>query len=340
MSDTLLPLPPTFPSLDAQALGVCEKLAQAFSVSTRATDLALQPGALTIGIEIEVPWSSYFPELWEKYGMRTRKVSQMEPAELERLHADCAELEKTLLPLLQTTRECGIPRGNDRYWEFAFRPVNDTAILVEQVRLLSRIGAIPRERKHSLHVTVGSMPRNPSLYHLAMALEVEFVDPERIREGIALTKKPIHTGWARKGFAGIFEKNASELEAGAEVASEIRMLQLPHSDADLARMIHFLQWGVNAIHDNRRGVDSAQAQAWRSFEAHAIAVLKKHDLPTNNWSKDPQSGGQQHEVWERFSRLMPRIRDDFHAFAQSHPDACHLFETPDRLGLSSPSCRP
>ncbi len=111
------------------------------------------PGVHTIGIEVEVPWSSYFPGLWKEYGLDQRKVSALSADELADLGRRCGDLEVDLLPQLRKTVECGVPRGNDRYWEFSLNPAHDAGLLVEQVRLLSAAGVLPRDRKHSLHVT-------------------------------------------------------------------------------------------------------------------------------------------------------------------------------------------
>lgn len=287
---------------DRAARQACLDLAEAFGLE--ATLPEPNPGAHTIGIEVEVPWSSYFPGLWKEYGLDQRKVSALPADELVELGRRCSELEQDLLPMLRKTVECGVPRGNDRYWEFSLNPAHDTGLLVEQVRLLSAAGVLPRERKHSLHVTVGDMPRCEDLYYLCTLLEVEFVDPQRIRDGINQTRSAIHTGWARKGLAGIFEKGVSDLKGGATRGAEIRMLQLPQSHEDFARLMARVQWGVNAIADCRAGRDTLAAEMWRVTMARTKQLLADQGLPLENWSR----GGQRYEVWEQFAQAMPRLR--------------------------------
>lgn len=287
---------------DLAARQACLDLAEAFSLEASLPEPS--PGAQSIGIEVEVPWSSYFPGLWEEYGLDQRKVSALGPDELTELGRRCTELELDLLPRLRKTVECGVPRGNDRYWEFSLNPAHDTGLLVEQVRLLSAAGVLPRERKHSLHVTVGDMPRCEDLYYLCTLLEVEFVDPQRIRDGINQTRSAIHTGWARKGLAGIFEKGASDLKGGATRAAEIRMLQLPQDDAGFASLMARVQWGVNAIADCRAGRDTLAAAMWRITLARTKKMLADQGLPLENWSR----GGQNYEIWDRFVEAMPRLR--------------------------------
>lgn len=288
---------------DGAARLACVRLARAFDLEMSQPDG--HSGVVSIGIEIEVPWSSYFPGLWREFGLDSRKVSTLQADELAELGRRCAALESDLLPRLHKTVECGVPRGNDRYWEFSLKPANDVSLLVEQVRLLSAAGLLPRDRKHSLHVTVGDMPRCEELYYLCMLLELEFVDPQRIREGIAQTRQTIHTGWARKGLAGIFEKGQGELQGGAAVAAEIRMLQLPTTDTEFARLMDRVQWGVNAISDRLHGRMTSAASQWRCVMERAKDSLRAEGLPLENWSR----GGQRYEVWEQFAQAMPRMRD-------------------------------
>ena len=302
---------------DNQARTTCELLSESFDVSSHTLDLA--PCQVSIVIEIEVPWSSYFPNLWSEFCLEQRKISALSAAELADLSTRCAVLERDILPRLHKTVECGIPRGNDRHWEFSMRPVHSASLLVEQVRLLTAAGLLPRDRKHSLHITLGDIPRCEPLYYLGMLLELEFVEPQRIRDGIAQTRNVIHTGWTRKGLAGIVEKGSTELEGGATCASELRMLQLPQTDAESARLMNMVQWGANAIADLRGGRDTQAAQTWQSLQFTAVRMLHRHGLPAENWSRN----GQNYEAWSRFADAMPEMRREFSA-------------TSLRLGLAGP----
>lgn len=58
-------------SLDAAADMVCERLASTFDLE-RPQPLLL-PGHGTLGLEVEVPFSSYFPQLWAAWGLDERR---------------------------------------------------------------------------------------------------------------------------------------------------------------------------------------------------------------------------------------------------------------------------
>ena len=127
-------------ALDDNGVLVCQRLAAAFNLVTCATVLRDEgvPDTLpTIGIEVEVPFSSYFPGLWRSYGLDRRPLRDMEAHELHAFSTECAAAEVTLRRRLALTVECGVPRGADRYWEFSFAPVRSVGLLVEQVRLQS-----------------------------------------------------------------------------------------------------------------------------------------------------------------------------------------------------------
>lgn len=291
--------------LDSDALRVCERLASTFGLPPPASH-GCSPGRVSIGAEIEVPWSSFFPDLWKKYRLGELRVGDLAPSELDALRAECYEIEKTLLPRLQSTVDCGIPRGNDRYWEFAFRPVHDTLLFTRQVGLLSQAGLLPRDKRHSLQLTIGGIAPCRSLYYLAMVLELFHVDPARMRAGLEKRQQIIHSGWMRKGRAGIHRKEADELEAGAQVASELRLLQLPTEQGELAQLMRTAQWGANAIADLCDGQATTASQAWVAVEQACGEALKRNGLPDSNWG-DVDAHAQV-AIWIDFSARMPIIR--------------------------------
>lgn len=293
---------------DEEARQTVCRLAQAFNLPEPS--VRDRSGRVSMGLEIEVPWSSYFPQLWDKYDLANRKVYSLSKDELDQLGLECAEIEKTLLPRLQQSVECGVPRGNDRYWEFALRPSCQADLLVQQVGLLTQAGLLPRDKRHSLQVTIGGIPPCKSLYKLAMLLEVEFVDPDRIRSGIDQMGSTIHTGWGRKGRAGVHLKGGDELQGGAQVASELRMLQLPQDERDLARLMATVEFGVNAIMDLREGLSTEAAVQWQEFESATTEVLLAHGLPDANWFSSGSDGGVDSQAWERFADRLDVICDD------------------------------
>lgn len=257
--------------------------------------------SVPIGLEIEVPWRSYFPDLWRDFGLSNRRFGSLSTAEALELTRRCSLQEERLRPLLEATAACGVPRGNDRYWEFALAPTGDLALLAHQVSLLTACAALPRDRPHSLQITIGEVAPCPNLYYLLMALELRYVEPERILSGPAASTAAIHTGWLRKGRAGIHRKDAAELALGSQVACELRPLQLPTDDLGFQDLLHTLAWGVECV-TGQAGRESRQR--WDSFVAHAKAALLRQGLPQGNWADAPPG------VWERFARAMPLLREE------------------------------
>lgn len=271
-------------ALDIKSRQTCDKLAAALGIESG--DPVAVPGTVPIGIEIEVKFSSYFPDLWKEFDLEKRGFGGLSKAESDSFSAKCSELEKDLLPKLRSTILAGVPRGNDRYWEFALDPAHDVSLLVEQVELMSEGGVLPRDRRHSLQVTVGDLRATPDVYYLAMLLELQTVDAERIAYGIEQTSKTIYTGWARKGRSGVFEKGADDLKHGSTVACELRPLQLPVDRAGLHRLMLDVSWAANAI-AFKQGVrplhDAEGLDRWNSFVEQAKQALYDHGLPDRNW---------------------------------------------------------
>lgn len=296
-------------TLDAQGWLVCRRLAAEFDLTTKTPAAARgSHGRLSFGIEVEVPWSSYFPGLWHQFRLNERPFGDLSRQEIEQLTMLCAKEEELLQPILAKTIDCGVPRGNDRYWEFALDPVHDTQILAEQVRLLTAAKALPRDRKHSLQITIGGLAPCRSLYYLAMLLELRYVDPERIRRGIFQSRSPIHTGWARKGRAGIHFKGSDDLKNGQGIGSEIRTLQLPQKDEDLSVLLATAEFGANAIARIAKGDrTSSDSRAWLAFEEAAKLALLAHGLPDKNWGKTDEYGVEDARQWLLFADLMTSI---------------------------------
>lgn len=82
-----------------------------------------------VGIEVEVPWKAYFPDLW------VEGFPKIDPDKLAEITAECAIREKSLVPRLMRSQDCGVKRGADRYWEFAFDPVTDVGIACDHVEI-------------------------------------------------------------------------------------------------------------------------------------------------------------------------------------------------------------
>lgn len=293
---------------DQRGWAICSKLAAEFGVPVPFRSGT--PGPVSIGIEVEVPFSSYFPQIWARFRLAERGVSGLDTFEMLALNEETSAAEFALLPLLHRTVKCGIPRGNDRYWEFSLRPVFNGQILADQVSMLTAVGALPRDRRHALHVTLGSLIPSKSLYHLAMLLELHFVTPERIRDGLSRMRSPIHAGWGRKGLAGIYGKGPSDLQDGASLASELRILELPPEDSELRRLMASIQWCAGAIFERGRGSWSAEARAWQLFDDQIPLILADHGLSDVNWFKSGPGGGVDHLAWETYIHGMPALLEE------------------------------
>jgi hypothetical protein len=134
-----------------------------------------------------------------------------------------------LLKKLEGVIECGIPKGVDKYWEFALNPVNDLSLLAKQVSLLKASNLIPKG-DHSLHITVGGINPSKKIYWVLAALELIFLEKSRIIDGFS-KKGNYSDTWAKKGRAGIYRKNSFDL-VDSDVGFEFRTLLLS-DDMDL-----------------------------------------------------------------------------------------------------------
>ena len=336
-----LALPPFAESAQAQSAANAAKAAgwRAFSESQGPLlPAAVEPSPLSrvsMGLEIETPWSAHFPELWERFGLSARSVGSLPPEELEELSAACAEREAVLLPRLLQTVACGVPRGNDRYWEFAFAPARDPALLAEIIRLLSRSGLLPRRKPLSLQITLGGVRADEDAQELALLLTALCAPASRLRLGIEQTRTAIHTGWARKGSSGVHEKQAHELSHGALFACEIRPLLLPVSDADASALLRVASelgsalWASQSGEASIGGPGRTEIAAWRSFRERAAALregLRLPSLPELRWGPGRPIA---RPAWDRFIEgfgdLAPLLRD---ALRQTHPGLGALTSLP------------
>jgi hypothetical protein len=289
---------------NAAARATCARLRGHFDLPMPRLPEWSLPVEVPIGLEIEVPWRSYFPELWVQFDLQHRGFRGLSAEEARELTRLCTQQEERVRPLLQSTTDCGVPRGGDKYWEFAFAPAGDLALQAHLVSLLTACGALPRDRRHALHITIGDVAPCPNLYFLLMALELRHVEPERLRAGpAAAAAGPIFTGWMRKGRSGVLRKEGGELELGSIVASELRTLQLPTTDAEFHDLLQTLAWGVGCLTGR---APREVMQKWNAFVADARASLRREGLPAGNWADAEDALA----VWNRFADALPRLRDE------------------------------
>lgn len=274
------------------ARACCARLREAFGLGeVQAPDLwgGGQGGpfafAPSMGIEVEVPWRLYFPQLWSEFGM-SRGFSALGPDEARALAAACAELEEQLLPRLRMSAACGVPRGNDRYWEFALDPCTDWRLPCAQLELLRAAGLLPAEPGLSLQITIGGARAGSGAQAMARLLEALCSSPARLASGLeAAARGKIHSGWARKGSGGVLEKQAQELKLGALRACEFRTLAMPGGESELRGLLSRASAAGAALSASQAGADSELAKAWGRFESGCGRAMAGLGIPSLEWER-------------------------------------------------------
>lgn len=278
--------PPRLSDFDAQARLACRRLEALFGARSHP-EHALGAPRPSLGAEIEIPWSGYFPELWERFGL-ARGFSALSLEERLALSEACSEQEALLRPRLERAAACGVPRGNDRYWEFAFDPVCDWRWLDREIELLEGSGLLPNNGARSFQLTVGGMRQGPDAQALARGLEALASNPSRLAAGLESAKSIIHTGWARKGSGGVHEKGSGELKGGAPWACEFRTLLLPQEADRRRQTLAMASLGALAIERSASAPQSPLAQAWAGWRQECEAALRERGADDLAWS-DPRS---------------------------------------------------
>lgn len=239
-----------------------------------------------IGAEIEVKFRYYFPEIFVKYfeGKKWYEYSDDDKTLISNL---ISEEEKYLLPLLEATVTAGIPRGNDRYWEFSFTPVNDLTLLYYQIEILKNANLIPKG-EHSFHLTIGGIKPNKKIYHVLMVLDLLFLKKERILSGYDFNKN-INGTWAKKGRAGVLIKNSNDL-IDANEGTEFRTLCI-YDDTDvylLLKTLHHLLYGDSQDLINK-----------------VLNKMNSYNLPDKNWENIHKN----FDIWLRYSEKFDTLAD-------------------------------
>ncbi len=185
-----------------------ENLCAAFSISAPNIDDLFCP--YSIGVEIEVKFRYYFPQIFNEFFLDGKFDTLLEEEKL-RISIFIAQQESIILPQLQTTVECGIPRGVDKYWEFSFKPVNNIKYLAQQILILKQMDLIPSGR-HSLHITLGGLKLTRTVYWILAYLQLLYIDKHRIQEALEHADKGNGYSWGKKGMGGILKKFESDLD--------------------------------------------------------------------------------------------------------------------------------
>lgn len=280
-------------------------------------DYLASKNGLTVGAEVEVRFRHYFPDIWAKYGLDHFNYLDLPIKQQELMSLETYKLEAPLLEKLNKIVEAGIPKGKDKYWEFAFEPCFNPTILSDEITFLMGLGAIPKNYNHSLQITIGGIKPGYDTGLLLMILELLFVKPERILEGVDPDKAK---SWGRRSRAGIRERfgtSAKPLGLGKETAIEFRTLQLP----DYYNIHAFLNRILILASCSLQNSEIEQ-EFWAAFKAELALIAAEFNLPNlkKNW-------GHSYENTEAWTKL---------ALAMQFADKTELHSLLNRLFETSP----
>jgi hypothetical protein len=254
--------------------------------------------SVTIGCEVEVRFKSYFPELYEKY-LEGTSYDQLSNLTKLNFTAECNDAEIELQKKLKLTEEAGVPKGKDRYYEFANAPVHHPYTLTVELSMLRDAGLIPKGIKHPLHITVGGLGHSRDTGLMLMALELlGYTSPERIL-AVAVDDKAV--AWARKGRAGMRERKAADLSLGADKAIELRTLELPLMQRQIEELFGIVHAMATAI--SGKGSEHRYNQ-WLLIVDELEELGRFHNIDTyTNWGAPYDNPA----IWKDFAAKLPLI---------------------------------
>jgi hypothetical protein len=280
---------------------VLQRLMAAFGGVTEDPDtthylrgrLASAANATTIGVEVEVRFSSYFPQLFDEYRLDLKPYSTLTPHQQTDFLRKLAPLEQPLQQKLLKSVECGVPKGKDRYWEFATRPAFHPDLIADELNLLRQAGLIPWTHCHSLHVTIGGLWMGKTAGMLLMILELlGYTSKARIMSGVD-PKRAV--SWSRKGRAGMRQR-ITDLEYDSNVAVELRTLELPGTHQDTQWLL-YVTW---LLAECLRRPDLRDI--WDTILAAAISLIPDMDI-TSNWGP----GYENVDKWIKFADTIEHV---------------------------------
>jgi hypothetical protein len=269
----------------------------------------------TIGCEIEVKWSSLFPDLAREYfgeadelGRFKQRYTDLSTERQKELDEICRQQDAELKPRYEATTTAGIPIGKDAYWEFANSPSYAWQTLAKETSLLMTNGYVPGEADHSLHVTLGSLAADgggPAL--LLSGLELAYGSANRLRLATEPTPAGFTSAWARRGTDGIRARSAVVLELGHTRATEFRTLGVdnPESLSQTLRAAQMLGTVLLAYRQRQKSVEPVVqelAQLWPEFRKDIKDLWDARDLPAASWGaphRNPKPWLQWAECLER-----------------------------------------
>lgn len=260
----------------------------------------------TIGIEIEANWSVYFPrEYTDWFYDGRRKYADFNRLEKDRFDAVCTELDRDMLPRLErVSRELGLTRGKDAYWEFVFPPFEDISEIVLRIEQLANGGFLPLGKAYPLHITISDTVPDIESAILATCLEIlSGVTGARLRNGTHVADPSYVAGWARRGNRGMRERPVEELLLGATVATEFRTPVLPGTLVEIQKLLEFAQTYAGLIRDMRLGLesDAGLLRSWEGITMFIQSTLAPYGLSLNTDWKNPNS---EVGIWERYGMFL------------------------------------
>lgn len=252
----------------------------------------------TIGCEIEVNHSTVFPQLIDEYfgekderGVRSSSYRDLPAQDKQAFDAELKTLSEPILPEYQATREHGIPKGKDCFWEFANKPTYSWSTLAAEVDLLYRAELIPDKHEHSLHVTLGNVsPAGGGMSLILSGLELSFVQPSRIERATRHHHADKRSAWARRGDEGLRKRTGIELRLGAKVATELRTLTVssPTQAKDIFMKSQLLTTVLCAFRQRQQSSDShtkALGKLWPEYRSLIKGLWEERGLPVESWGK-------------------------------------------------------
>lgn len=183
---------------------------------------------IKVGIEIECPFSFYYPDLYEKYFKSGKKFHEYSSYELTGLNEELEKREPQLLEKLKEVSDNnGLTRGQDRYWEFVFPPEKMLKKNLLKIANLVLEDCLPLDRPLSVHFTISGINRDTA-YSVLFFLEKEYLTKDRVNE--AFSNEYYMGGWGKKlAKTGILKKDKDKL-IDADSAYELRTLKIKMSD--------------------------------------------------------------------------------------------------------------
>lgn len=277
---------------DLISKAVVAKLESEFQVSADSFESLLS--VVPIGIEIEVKFKYYFPELYKKYLSNFKEYLALEHSEKSKIKLEISEAEKPIQEKLNKTVEFGIPHGNDRYWEFAFRPSYDISLICKQVDILNKLDLIPIG-KHSLHINLGDTKVTPRMYWVLMTLELLYCSKQRIASGFSQNFTYMSATWAKKGDGGILVKNYNDLQ-DSDCGVELRTMQF---NGDSKKLYEILNTLCFLLKDGDEIISSLKKEA------------KAVGLPDSNFGKPHTNPDVWNKYIENFEHLSNLIKTKY-----------------------------